>query len=107
MIEDTVSDKVAKKVEELLEERFGDEDGLVFEQVRVISKVDHDGDEYLHIYVVFDGDQQLLDPYWTLSLYELVTPYLLKLGVLNPPSKSFVEKSDWEEVYAGRYGKSA
>ena len=53
MIEAEVSDKVAKKVEELIEERFGDEDGLVFEQVRVISKVDHDGDEYLHIYVVF------------------------------------------------------
>ena len=107
MIEATVPDKVAKKVEELLEERFGDEDGLAFDQVKVIPKVDHDGDEYLHIYVVFDGDQKLLDPDWTLSLYELVTPYLLELGVLNPPSKSFVEKSDWEEVYADRYGKSA
>ena len=107
MIEATVPDKVAKIVEDLLEERFGNEDDLVFEQVRVIPKVDHDGDEYLHIYVVFDGDQKLLDPDWTLSLYELVTPYLLELGVLNPPSKSFVEKSDWEEVYADRYGKSA
>ncbi|MCY4653358.1 MAG: hypothetical protein OXC95_09370 [Dehalococcoidia bacterium] len=107
MIEATVRDKVAKKVEELLEERFGDEDGLAFEQVIVIPKVDHDGDEYLHIYVVFDGDQKLLDPDWTVRLYTLITPYLLELGVLSPPSKSFVEKSDWEEVYADRYGKSA
>lgn len=107
MIDASVPEKVVKIVKHLLEERFGDEDGLAFEQVRVIPKVDHDGDEYLHIYVIFDGDQKLLDPEWTLSLYELVTPHLLKLGVLNPPSKSFVEKSDWEEVYADRYGKSA
>ena len=31
VIEATVPDKVAKKVEELLEERFGDEDGLAFD----------------------------------------------------------------------------
>ena len=107
MIEATVREKVAKKVEELLEERFGDEDGLVFEQVKVIPKVDQVGDEYLHIYVVFDGDQKLLDPDWTVRLYTLITPCLLELGVLSPPNKSFVEKSDWEEVYAERYGKSA
>ena len=107
MIEAIVLDKVAKKVEEFLEERFGDEDGLTFEQVRVIPKVDQDGDEYVHIYVVFDGDQKLLDPDWTVRLYTLITPCLLELGVLSPPSKSFVEKSDWEEVYADGYDKLA
>ena len=94
-------------MEELLEERFGDEDGLTFEQIIVIPKVDHDGDEYLHIYVVFDGDQKLLDPAWTGRLYTLITPCLLELGIMSPPSKSFVEKSEWEEVYADGYGKLA
>ena len=107
MIEASALEKVAKKVEELLEERFGDEDGLAFEQVKVIPKIDQDGDEYLHIYVIFDGDQKLLDPAWTVRLYTLITPCLLELGIMSPPSKSFVEKSDWEEVYADRYGKSA
>ena len=107
MIDVSAREKVAKRVEELLEERFGDEEGLTFEQILVIPKVDIDGDEYVHIYVVFDGDQKLLDPAWTVSLYTLITPCLLELGIMSPPSKSFVEKSDWEEVYADRYGKSA
>ena len=107
MIDVSVREKVAKRVEELLEERFGDEEGLAFDRVKVIPKVDHYGDEYLHIYVIFDGDQKLLDPEWTVSLYTLITPCLLELGIMSPPSKSFVEKSDWEEVYADRYGKSA
>ena len=107
MIDVSVREKVAKRVEELLEERFGDEEGLAFDRVKVIPKVDIDGDEYVHIYVIFDGDQKLLDPGWTLRLYTLITPCLLELGIMSPPSKSFVEKSDWEEVYADRYGKSA
>ena len=117
MIEAAVTDKVARIVEDLLDERFGDVDGLTIEQVKVIPKIDHDGDEYLHIYIVFDGDQKLLDPGWTLTISRRIAPQLMELGVENPPSRSFVEKSEWEEVladksewgevYADKYGRIA
>ena len=90
----TKLDHVADIVRRILAERFSDE--FVFDPIEVIPKVDHDGDEYLHIYIVFDGDQKLLDPGWTVGLGARIWPMLEELGFPNPPSKSFVEKSEWE-----------
>ena len=86
-------DQVADIVREILSDRFGDE--FVFDPIDVIPRVDHDGDEYLHIYIVFDGDQQLLDPEWTLGLGVRIWPQLIELGFPNPPAKSFIERSEW------------
>ena len=96
----TVTDEVANIVRQTLEEKFGD--SLVFDPIEVIPKIDLDGDEYLHIYMVYDGDYELLDTAWTLGLYGLLWPKLIELGVESVPSLSFVEKSDWEEVYEGK-----
>lgn len=105
MIDATVPEKVVVIVKNILDKRFGDVDGLTIEQVKVIPKIDHDGDDYLDIYVIFDGDQELLDPGWTSTLSRRIAPQLMELGVESPPSRSFVEKSDWEEVYAEKYGR--
>ena len=56
----TKLEHVADIVRETLAERFGDE--FVFDPIEVIPKVDHDGDEYLHIYIVFDGDPEAAGP---------------------------------------------
>ena len=82
---------VARIVREALSERFESE----FEPVEVVQKTDQDGEPYLHICIVFDGDQDNLDPAWTSGLNGRIRPQLLKLGVMNLPSKSFVEKSEW------------
>ena len=107
MIDAAVPEKVVGIVTDILDKRFGDVDGLTIEQVKVIPKIDHDGDDYLHIFVIFDGDQKLLDPKWTLTLYSRIAPQLMELGVESLPTRSFVEKSDWEEVYAEEYGRIA
>ena len=96
MIDAAAPGKVEELVRELLDERFGDQ--FVFDPIKVVPRIDHDGDEYLHIYIVFDGDQSLLDPDWTLELAGRITPLLMDLGSLNPPSKTFIERSDWEEI---------
>ena len=44
----------------MLTEPFQDE--FVFDPIVVRPEIDHDGDEYLEIYVVFDRDQKNLDP---------------------------------------------
>ena len=93
----TVTDEVANIVRQHLEEKFGD--SLVFDPIEVIPKIDLDGDEYLHIYTVYDGDRKLLDPAWTLGFTGLIWQKLIELGVESVPTLSFVEKSEWEEVY--------
>ena len=95
-----VTDEVANIVRQILEEKFGDT--IAFHPIEVIPKIDHDGDEYLHIYIVYDCDYELLDTAWTLGLYGLIWPKLIELGAASVPSLSFVEKSDWEEVYGSK-----
>ena len=80
----------------LLEQRFHGE--FVFDPIVVFPKTDHDGENYLHTYIVFDGDQKNLDPRWTLRLSRQVWPQAEELGYTAIPIQSFVEKSEWPEL---------
>ena len=44
------TDKIADIIREMLTERFHDE--FVFSPIIVEPRIDHDGDEYLHTYIV-------------------------------------------------------
>ena len=87
------SDRVAGLVRQLLVERFGDT--FDFDPIIVERELDDDGDEYVHVYIVFDGDQDELDSSWTLGLSGQLWPHLVEMGFDSPPSKSFIEKSEW------------
>lgn len=91
----SISDQVAGLVRCQLTERFADE--FVFDPIVVVPKVDHDGDEYLQIYIVFDGEQAGLDAGWTAGLPVRIRPDLLALGVPNVPTPSFIAKPEWEQ----------
>jgi len=107
MITKIQTDAVANIVRETLAQRFTDE--FVFDPIIVEPKIDHDGDKYLNITIVFDGDQKRLDPEWTLGLTRRIRPKLMELGIDDFLflSKSFIEKSEWEAVQEGRYFKPA
>ncbi len=96
--------KIAGTIKNLLTERFHDE--FVFDPVVVRHEIDHDGDEYLEIYVVYDGDQKNLDAGWIVRLSGHIWPESIAVGVPSVPGISFVEKSEWEELFAGKYGES-
>lgn len=97
------TDKVENLVRKMLVERF--QDNILFKPIIVKPRVDHDGVSYLHTYIVFDGDQELLDPVWTLRLTDRLWPYTLDLGFPGVPVQSFVEKSEWDEWRKeGQYG---
>lgn len=87
-------EKVADIARALMEERFGDD--FVFDPVFVKEKVDHYDEDYLEIYIVYDGDYKNLDPGWTVGLGLRMMPALLEIGVTEPPAHALVEKSDWE-----------
>ena len=90
-----VTDKVENIVRKALKERF--EGQLVFDPIIVMPSIDHCGDEYLHIYVVVDGDYKLLDPGWTLGLPDLIFRHTGEGEVPGIPAHSFIPKSEWEE----------
>ena len=88
-------DQVAALTRKILEERFGDD--FVFDPILVMSRIDHYGDEYVEIKVVYDGDMKNLDPGWTVGLSRRTWDALEALGVPGlPAGYGFVEKSDWE-----------
>ena len=95
MTSQAVRDKVADLVRQDLEERVGDK--LTLDPILVFDRVDHDDDDYLDIIIVYDGDRKHLDPDTTIGLVGRITPQLLELGTPWPPSRSFVERSEWEE----------
>ena len=93
-------EKVAEIVRKTLEERFADD--FVFDPILVVPAIDEygegDGEEYLQIMIVFDGDQKLLDPGWTSGLIRLIRPKLIKVGVEEFPSPSFIPKAEWPRM---------
>ena len=92
--------KVTGIVKEALEERFEDE--FVFDLITVEPRFDYDGDRYLHMYIVLDGDMQKLDTAWTIRLRRIILDETEEDGVLRVPSISFVGKEEWEHGTPGR-----
>ena len=90
-------DSATKDMEDLLwAELRGRFDGeLEFGPIVVMPRVDQDGDAYFHAYIVFEGDQDRLDPLWTLQLYSRLWPHSIELGYPGIPMQSFVAKSEW------------
>ena len=93
-------DKVTGIVKEALEERFEDE--FVFDLITVEPRFDYDGDQYLHMYIVLDGDMQKLDTAWTIRLRRIILDETEEDGALRVPSISFVGKEEWGHGTPGR-----
>ena len=93
-VSETVLEKVADIARGLLYERF--QDDFVFDPIIVEPRIDHEGIEYLQLYIVYDGEYAKLDPLWTARLGLMMEPALLELGITETPSKAYIEKSEWE-----------
>lgn len=91
--------EIKARVSDILEEGLLDgkyQNLFTFGPIDVEERADHEGQLYLHVYVVFDGDESQLDPDWTSTLTTRIRPELIKHGLPVVLSKSFVAKSDWE-----------
>ena len=102
MTEKNGTDAIGAVVKATLRERFKDD--FVFEPIYVAYERDRDGDIYLRITIIFDGDQRRLDPSWTSGLERLLYPKLMELNIdhFDYINKGFVEKSEWDEVMANQ-----
>ena len=93
----TITPEFAQQVESItlkaLYEKYPE--GFVFDPIIITRETDYvDGEEYIEIQIVFDGDYKKLDPGW--SLYRRIEPGLLEMGFDGLPSWLFCEKSEWE-----------
>ena len=96
MIADEATSKIEEVLWAMLNERFSDD--FEFGPIIVIPRLDQDGEEYLHSYIVFQGDQKKLDPAWTLRLSNSLWPHSEALGYPGIPVPLFVERSEWPSL---------
>lgn len=102
---DEVLQKVADLAREHMEGHLGDK--FVFDPIVVVPMIDYTDEEYLHIYVVFDGDQAQLDSECTRKLVSRIGPAMREMGIMSIPNEFFVEKSEWPPVYKGILRRSS
>lgn len=98
-----VNEQVATIVRRHLESKFGNQ--LAIDEIRIVPRVGYFGDEYLHIYILFDGDGDLLDPTWLNGLYRRMRPEFLELGVTGIPVESYIDQAeiaDWTDEELAR-----
>ena len=97
----TTPQEVIEKVEIIvrkdLEGQFKDE--FVFDPIIANPELDHYGDEFLHIYIIFDGDQKKLDPKWTNGIEGRLLDQLPDGELSHTPGHSFISKSEWKKIY--------
>ena len=93
-------EKVEDFVRKDLEGRFRDE--FVFDPIIANPELDWWGDEFLHIYIVFDGDQKNLDSKWTLGIEGRLLDHLPDHEWPPGPGHSFIEKSEWKKIFKER-----
>ena len=86
-------EKISEIIRDDLVSRFGGE--FVFDPIVSEMDVNYDGEDYIQIWIVFDGDQARLDPQWTYGLITRIRPKLIDCGLPYFPSPGFVEKSEW------------
>ena len=89
-------EEIAAVVARALEDQFAGE--FVFNPIFAIPKIDDYGEDvfpYIHIYIVYEGDQANLDPRWMAGLAGRIRPLLAEIGVHDFPVTSFRSKSDW------------
>ena len=71
--DDVTTERISNIIHQHLAERFSGE--ITFGPVLPVIRTDYqEGLDYLQIYIVFDGDQDGLDPRWTVRLPARIRP---------------------------------
>ena len=72
--------------------------GFVFDPIRVYPRTDHMGDDYLKIFIIYDGNGDDLNAEHTVGLMTRLKPKLRALNLNDYIADGFVEKSEWDSL---------
>ena len=94
-----IMDRVEAIARDMLEERFTP-DGFIFDPIIVERKIDHYGDEYIDIHIVYDGKTKLLDVDWRISMARRIHEKLEADGIYlaNAIGRNFETKLEWDYI---------
>ena len=96
----TDMEKVERQISEIVKEdlykRFPT--GFIFDPIRVYPRTDHTGEDYLKVFIIYQGDTENLDPAHTVGLITRIKPNLRELGINDYTSCGFVEKDEWDRL---------
>lgn len=102
-IEPEIARQVEEWVREDLAQRFTTE--FVFDPIIVERAYTwFEGDPYIQVLIIFDGDQQQLDPKWLGSMLPRIWDKVEDAGMVGFPSLSFIEKSEWDSEQRRKAG---
>lgn len=95
VIDKTLEQQIADVVQSALDGHYQGE--LTFGPIRVLEEDGYLGRRRLTIYIVFDGDFDLLCPRWDSGalLPEHILPNLSFLGITQDTNHAFIPKSEW------------
>ena len=91
-----IESQISEIVKADLYERFPA--GFTFDPIKVYPRTDHMGDDYLKIFVIYDGNGKDLNAEHTVGLMTRLKPKLRELKINDYIWDGFVEKSEWDSL---------
>ena len=86
-------------VQQMLEDKFSADD-ITFNEIKVETLVDHDGEDYIDIRIFYTGDHEVLDPRWTVTLPRIIANEMERRGLVveRVPFETFIDQEEWDEI---------
>ena len=101
-IDETLEQQIAAIVQRTLDDHY--QDLMTFGPIRFQTEADSFGKPVLNIYIVFDGDEDLLYPRWDSGalLPEHILPCLSPFGITQRANYWFVHYQDWKWLHKAK-----
>ena len=93
---EVIEHRISEIVKADLYERFPT--GFVFDPIKVYPRTDHMGDDYLKIFIIYDGNGDDLNAEHTVGLMTRLKPKLRELNINDNIADGFVEKPEWDSL---------
>ena len=86
-------------VEEMLEERFS-EDDITFTEIKVENLIDYMGEDYIDIKIFYTGNHDVLDSKWMLGFSIRIGDEMERRGLVveRNPHDTFINQEEWDEI---------
>ena len=96
----TISEDQMRQAEAMISDTLQIHHGhkVAFQSVKAKPALDLDNEEYLNVWVIYDGKPNSLDPRLLNSFYRVIMEPLHNLGIHARPSISYVHQSEAHEL---------
>lgn len=96
----SISEDQTRQVEAMISDnlQIHHRNKVAFQSVRAKPALDLDNEEYLSVWVIYDGEPNSLDPRLLNSFHRVIVEPLRNLGIHARPSISYIHKSEAHEL---------